>query len=682
MARPTAAFPTFIINLDSDEQRRQKMFSQLSDQKTFDVYIIDAIPGRIIPESARRVLAQDASWASHKGTMGCFLSHVKAWEAVATAASPFGVVLEDDVDVTALADLKDIDLPQDAEIIFLNDRMSPEEKHEGPAKVIPLWNALRKLDKLKSGAGGDGYLLTSIGAKTLVSACLKDFYFGHVDGRLLRYAASQSDLEMAGENSWIANIIERHHHSRLVPKLGLLRGYCLSKPIVRHMGLDSTREAVDTPNVIDSPARVALRNDGHRDEEANFVPIRYWDRVANIGDLINPFIIESVSGRQTYFSSEEKREHVLGIGSIFFMANRSSHIWGSGIMDPTRDYSNVDPSKVHAVRGRKTRDILFRDYGLKQDVPLGDPGILAPDLPELATALRDVKNKRRVGIIPHYTMVGNSVFADLAKLLDGEILSTRSFDLDLIAEIAASEIIISQSLHGLIFAEALGIPSAWVTHTPDDIWSFKFWDWYTNTLEPPKAPMLLGNSSPQEMRQAARLSGLNIDKKSICSAFPQIKAPLEARPDIGFRQTRGRPPYVYVITAPDELLQSPHRYDRRLVCRLGDDESLRIKLNEQARRFEEPPNIVLVFAAAFYLELSNAFVDRLADLLTEFPDVHFISVLESKQFNAKFTEPVLSKSGLKLHKFHESFAWRGAVFARHSVNFSFSAPAFMVSPSP
>ena len=50
---------------------------------------------------------------------------------------------------------------------------------------------------------------------------------------------------------------------------------------------------------------------------------------------------------------------------------------------------------------------------------------------------------------------------------------------DIIDSIAGSEFVVSESLHGLIVAEAYGVPSVWVELTEHpDWWSFKYNDFY------------------------------------------------------------------------------------------------------------------------------------------------------------------------------------------------------------
>ena len=86
-------------------------------------------------------------WVSLKGTIGCFLSHVSAWEQIAVLKSPYAIVLEDDVDISSLKALHAFTPPDDAEIVFLNDRMSPATSNSDIVKPSAMWESFERLNK-------------------------------------------------------------------------------------------------------------------------------------------------------------------------------------------------------------------------------------------------------------------------------------------------------------------------------------------------------------------------------------------------------------------------------------------------------------------------------------------------------------------------------------------------------
>ena len=236
--------PTFVINLPSDAARRVNIVGQFARLPAFDLNFVNGVNGVDLPDQACYALTRSENWIRYKGTIGCFLSHVKAWDEAARCTAPFAVILEDDVDVSGLHRLATLAPPRDAGLIFLNDRLSAAAP-SSTLSALPLWRALTRVDALRCGPGGDGYLVTPACASALVAACRKDLFYGHVDGRILRYATSEEDLAALPSDSWIASVIRNHHHATLKPQLGLVRGYCLSEPLVRHRGVPSSRETAD-----------------------------------------------------------------------------------------------------------------------------------------------------------------------------------------------------------------------------------------------------------------------------------------------------------------------------------------------------------------------------------------------------------------------------------------------------
>jgi hypothetical protein len=219
------------------------MQAQMERLPRLEFSFVNAVDGRTLPDTICVALA-GKFWVKSKGTIGCFLSHVRIWECVAQQNEPFVVVLEDDVSVKKLSTLWSIKLPENFDIVFINDRMSPGFAAD-QADFVDMATALRHLD-MRKGAGSDGYLLTPSAARKMLTAIEQDGYAGHIDGRLLRYASSEADVEALEPDSYTA-IVMRSHHGPRPPALGLLKGYATTLPLVRNVAWHSTREAMNTP---------------------------------------------------------------------------------------------------------------------------------------------------------------------------------------------------------------------------------------------------------------------------------------------------------------------------------------------------------------------------------------------------------------------------------------------------
>jgi hypothetical protein len=188
-------------------------------------------------------------------------------------------------------------------------------------------------------------------------------------------------------------------------------------------------------------------------------------------------------------------------------------------MHPDLGTGTAVGENVHAVRGRLTYSAL-RAAGLAlRDMPLGDPAYLAPALLGLK---RSVTPRFRVGIAAHYVdryhpvlrrMMGEPGVVDL-NVHD----SPHSF-LSLVAE---CEAVLSTSLHGLVFAEALGIPSLWLKAGNEIIGGeFKFQDWFSTTANPQASPYVLSSADTSEaLARKAEPRASTIDSSALLGAFP------------------------------------------------------------------------------------------------------------------------------------------------------------------
>lgn len=183
----------------------------------------------------------------------------------------------------------------------------------------------------------------------------------------------------------------------------------------------------------------------------------YWWRGANdrnFGDLVGPYLARRISGRSIqYVNKHCIRMHFVTAGSILAFSNRNSVVWGSGILSVTHRIKR--PREVFAVRGPASRERLI-SLGISCPEVFGDPALLLPRYyqpPQQKTF--------RVGLVPHYLDYG-VVKSALCGKLDIKIIKVLDPLEKVIDDINACDRIASSSLHGLIVAQAYGIPSVWV----------------------------------------------------------------------------------------------------------------------------------------------------------------------------------------------------------------------------
>ena len=246
----------------------------------------------------------------------------------------------------------------------------------------------------------------------------------------------------------------------------------------------------------------------------------YYTGVPNIGDLTNADVVSRVAGTGTIQAADLCAPHIVAIGSTLDSAAGNSLVWGTGMMAPERGSGGLISGNVFALRGKLTAAAL-RAQGLPiGDVPLGDPAALLPALMGIQRALTP---RARLGIVPHYADRMHPEFVRLRSMdgvrdLNVHETSARAF----LSEMAECEAVVSSSLHGLIFAEALSIPNLWA-EVGDGLpgGRFKFLDWFTSTRQPVAQPYLLQRDTVTSLVDQARLHGLDLDQASLISVFPR-----------------------------------------------------------------------------------------------------------------------------------------------------------------
>ncbi len=175
------------------------------------------------------------------------------------------------------------------------------------------------------------------------------------------------------------------------------------------------------------------------------------------------------------------------------MCDSNSIVWGSGFLSDddalgllhwgkARNECLRPPLKVLAVRGPLTREKL-RCMGVPCPHVFGDPALLMPMF--YAPPRR---KEYQLGVVPHWTERGLPAVQKLqreegVKLIDTVFSRFSCSDharyFRFIDDICSCERIVSSSLHGIVTADAYGIPANWIrlTHARDGE-VFKYRDYF------------------------------------------------------------------------------------------------------------------------------------------------------------------------------------------------------------
>jgi len=272
-------------------------------------------------------------------------------------------------------------------------------------------------------------------------------------------------------------------------------------------------------------------------------------RVNNIGDAVGPDLVSHLAGRPTLYSSDATRPRLFAIGSILGSVDANALVWGSGLMDPDQSPSQLAASNVFALRGKPTYARL-REVGINvPDVPLGDPGILVP-------ALFDTSGPKRyrLGVIAHYADRQHPTVQRLRNKEGVLDIDVRQRPEVFFRALGSCEAIVSSSLHGLIFAEALGIPNLWIKLSDRVVRTgFKFRDWFSLTAKPQLAPYEPAPAdSARELIERATTHDCTIDRRALAGSFPtsrleELSESLD-RTFVSLSLSRRRPLPIFVIS--------------------------------------------------------------------------------------------------------------------------------------
>ena len=215
----------------------------------------------------------------------------------------------------------------------------------------------------------------------------------------------------------------------------------------------------------------------------NRVNLEYWDSVVNIGDQISKPIVEWMLSRKGLQLDQEvnKTIHLMSVGSIIGCGYFDATVWGSGINTPiaiyrTGRWRRIAHYDVRAVRGPLSKQVL-ESFGYDcNNCVFGDPGVLMPFI----YSPNSICKKYDISIIKHFKTVNSRENAENTSF---HIINVDNADYkNFIDNIVASKKIISSSLHGIILAEAYGVPAVFLNENGSmDREIIKYYDWYYST---------------------------------------------------------------------------------------------------------------------------------------------------------------------------------------------------------
>ena len=256
---------------------------------------------------------------------------------------------------------------------------------------------------------------------------------------------------------------------------------------------------------------------------ADTQPLRlhWWKAVPNFGDAISPVVLEHVSGRAVVHAGVNQAE-VWAVGSLVQVVKRAYAsaksvrplVWGTGLLHPVHGTGFRAHVDIALVRGPITADLLGLEVSR-----FGDPGLLISDVWPHERAPGG-----RIGVVPHHTLVEDVMLRALIELDPKyHVIDPRRPASEVCAEIAVCDHVFASSLHGLIVADAYGVPNTWVA--PIGQSRLKYLDYAASVGRAMPSPIMIEDIPmahlPDPRESLPYQGGIDACKAALYDSFPK-----------------------------------------------------------------------------------------------------------------------------------------------------------------
>ena len=210
--------------------------------------------------------------------------------------------------------------------------------------------------------------------------------------------------------------------------------------------------------------------------------VYYWREHPNFGDALAPLILRRFAEVDAIWDTISHASAIV-TGSILEHVPPlwDGHIIGAGrLYEDSYLHLHTDTAKVWAVRGPLSAAAIPAG----QDFALGDPGLLADEMVYVHN--RDIG----LGVIPHHTDTALASRPEWYGDWKTVTIIPSGDPLEIIRTIGRCQRVVTSSLHGLIIADAFGIPRRFEPNpcaTRYEGGMFKFLD-YSKSVNTPLEP--------------------------------------------------------------------------------------------------------------------------------------------------------------------------------------------------
>lgn len=252
-------------------------------------------------------------------------------------------------------------------------------------------------------------------------------------------------------------------------------------------------------------------------------PFFWQSKHGNFGDDLNLWLWDFLLP-----GLREVRDDVLlvGVGTVLnaelLAPYRRKLVIGSGLgygVPPAMDDANE--WDVRCVRGPLTAKRL----GLDPRLAVVDPAVMVAEMPEF----QDIEKRDRTVFVPHWQSTVGGLWPELCRLLGIGYVDPCGEARSVIRQIAAARLVLAESMHAAILADAFRVPWIAVT-TSATINGFKWRDWAASldlTYAPQRVPL---SSRAEAIAKGGSFLGVDFAGTKAPGAAAQARGPLDDVP--------------------------------------------------------------------------------------------------------------------------------------------------------
>jgi succinoglycan biosynthesis protein ExoV len=255
----------------------------------------------------------------------------------------------------------------------------------------------------------------------------------------------------------------------------------------------------------------------------------YWEsQHGNFGDDLNLWLWDFLLPG---FREVHPDVLLVGVGTVLNSALLPKEgrklVLGSGFgYGSPPDMRDRDLWDIRCVRGPLTAEKV----GVREELGIVDPAVMVADMPDFT----DQPKRYKRAFVPHWESAVAGLWPAVCKAAGLDYIDPRGEAKAVIRKIAQSELIVAESMHGAILADAFRVP--WVAvSTSANINSFKWRDWAA-TLGVEHSPRRIPISTRAEaIVKGARFWGVDYEGAAPAVAEGNAVAVAEAPPRSGLR---------------------------------------------------------------------------------------------------------------------------------------------------